>query len=697
MPDQMTRAEINRIRGTRTVPGVCMVCPWHCPSEVFVKDGRVEYVRGNEYAANATTRCVKGIASIHSSRDPDRLLYPMKRNRSGAHERVSWDDALGEIAERLARIKEEFGPESLCYLWHLDSNAAFAHQLFGQLYGSPNLSGHGAACDQDRRLAAMATFAHPLPVKDYANSRFVMLWGTDPFGPNQALHENRELLAAMKRGCKLVVVDPNRSRTAEKAHLWLPIKPGTDGALALAIAHRIIQSGTHDRAFCDEWVHGFDEFAAHLEAKGYTPQWAAPITGIPAETIVAVADEFAATKPALMDGLKGLVNYTTGLDALRTIFALDVITGNVDGPGNLILKELAPLGLPADVPEEAVTTPEKPPLAAAMGFPMAPDLPTQLLPKAVLEGDPYPVKALFFHVCNPVMSDPNTRMFERMMEAVELSVTIDLYMSETAQLSEFVLPEASTYERAEVRESLWAGPQVVLSQPAIEPLGESRPVYEIMRGLAERMGYGRFFQWGTWEDWARKCTAALPVPFEELKERGVWEGPLRFHKYREDVLQTPTGKFEIYSTAFEGMGYAPLPEFTEEHRVKPDGEYPFQLVNCKLQYHCGTHTQNNPYLMAIAGENWAELNPVDASRLGIRDGDRIEIGAPHGSATITARTSESVQPGVVRVPHGHGFGRRFGTLARGKGTHLNPILEARVNPVSGGISFNECKVRIRKA
>ena len=116
-----------------------------------------------------------------------------------------------------------------------------------------------------------------------------------------------------------------------------------------------------------------------------------------------------------------------------------------------------------------------------------------------------------------------------------------------------------------------------------------------------------------------------------------------------------------------------------------------------MQYHCGTHTQNNPYLMAIAGENWAELNPADASRLGIHEGDRVEICSPHASATITARTSESVQPGVVRVPHGHGFGRRFGTLARGKGTHINPLFETRVNPISGGISFNECKVRVRKA
>ena len=171
---------------------------------------------------------------------------------------------------------------------------------------------------------------------------------------------------------------------------------------------------------------------------------------------------------------------------------------------------------------------------------------------------------------------------------------------------------------------------------------------------------------------------------------------MRYHKFKDDGIQTPTGKFEVYSTMFESNGYHPLPVFTEDQRVKPDAEYPFQLINCKSQYHCGTHTQNNPYLMTIAGENWVELNPLDASRLGIANGDLVEIASPQASASITAKVSEAVQPGVAKVPHGHGFGRRFGSTAMGEGTHINPLIDTRVNPISGGISYNECKVRIRK-
>jgi thiosulfate reductase/polysulfide reductase chain A len=697
MEQQNSREIINRIRGTEVVPGVCVVCPWHCATEVFVRDQQVVYVRGNEYAPNGTSRCVKGVSSIHLTRDPDRLLHPMMKNRNGAFGRVTWDDAFSLIAEKLQRIKEQYGPEAVAYLWHLDSNEMFSYQLFTQLYGTPNWSGHGAACDQSRRLAGMITYGHPLPTKDYAHSRFIMLWGEDPLGPNQSLHENRELVETIKSGARLVVVDPYRSRTAERASLWLPINPGTDGALAIAMAYRIIETGAYDAEFCQNYLYGFDAFAEHVKSKQYTPEWAEGITGIPARTIIDVADEFARTRPAVADGLKGIVNYSNGFQAMRSIFILNAITGNVDGPGQLILKEAAPLAPPLTIPDQEIAVPERPIISAAMGYPLAPDIPTQLLPKAVLEGDPYPVKALFFHIINPAMSDPNTVLFRQMMAGLELSVAIELYMTETAQLCDLVLPEASFYERAEVRESLWSGPQVIVSQPAIAPLGESKPLYEIMKGLAQKMGYDQHFVWESWEDWARNVVRELPISLEELKEKGVWQGELRYRKYLETGFQTQSGRIEVYSELLAESGYPPMPVYEEEDRVKPDSEYPFQLINAKMQYHCGTHTQNNPYLMADESENWAELSGQDARQLGIVTGSKVQLESPTGTVSIIARVKEGLKPGVVRVVHGHGFGRTMGRLATGKGAHVNPLLDTRVSSVSGGIGYNECKVSVRRA
>jgi thiosulfate reductase/polysulfide reductase chain A len=697
MGETISRELINQIRGTKVVPGVCTLCPWRCATEVYVRDNKVIYVRGNEYSANKTSLCVKGISSAYLPRDPKRLLHPMRRNSNGVFDRISWDEALTYIAEKLLAIKEKDGPEAVGYFWHHDSNPMFSLQLFTQLYGTPNWSGHGAACDQDRRLASETLFGHPLLTKDYSQSRFIMLWGVDPFGANEALYENRELMEALQRGAKLVVVDPVRSRTAERAHVWLPVRPGTDGALALAMAHRIVETRGYDQEFCSGWLYGFQEFAERVQAQGYTPEWAKEVTGIDQQTIIQLADEFAATRPALMDGLEGLVNYSNGLDAFRTIYTLNAMTGNVDGPGNIILKEPAPLEMPIEIPEKEIVTPERTSLSEAMGYPLAPHIPTRLLPLAAIEHQPYPMKAAFFHIINPAMSEPNSRVFEQMMEVLDLSVTIDLYMTETAQRSDIVLPEASMYERAEVREGLWSGPQVILSQPAIPPVGESKPIYEIMKGLAEKLGYGEYYKWDSWEDWGRRMTQHLPISFEELKEKGCWQGDLAYHKYREEGFRTSSGRIEVSSDTLKEAGYDPLPAYTEAERVLPDEEYPFQLVNAKMQFHCNVQAQNNPYLLGIEDENRAELNPRDAQALDILDGDRIEIASPQHKAVIAVRLREAVQPGVVKVIDEHGFGRRNGGPARGKGTQVNPISETRANPISGEIGYNECKVSIRKS
>lgn len=691
-----SRDAINRIKGTTVTPGVCIVCPWHCPTEVYCRAGEVVYVRGNECSPNQGARCVKGAASIHLARDPNRLQHPLKKNSTGGFDRISWEDAFALIAEKLQRIKDTDGPEAVVFLWHLDSNVLFPFQLFSQLYGTPNCSGHAAACDQDRRLASLSVYGHPMPTRDFALSRFMMLWGYDPLGANESLHESRGLMEALERNARLIVVDPIRSATAEKASRWLPIKPGTDGALALAIAHRIMETESYDRAFCEQWLYGFEEFGEHLVAKEYTPAWAEAITGISRRTIIEVADEFAATKPALMDGFKGLVNYSTGLDAFRTIFTLNALTGNVDGPGNLILKEQSPLGLPCDIPVEAIAAPRRPVLSEGMGYPLAPDIPTQLLPRAVLEQEPYAVKAAFFHITNPLMSEPNTSRYRQMLRQLELSVAIDLYLSETAQECDLVLPEASFYERAEVREGLWSGPQVIVSQPAIAPRGESKPLYEIIKGIAGALGYGRYFQWDSWQEWARRMTKDLPISFAELTERGCWQGELRYHKFVEEGFQTMTGQIEVLSERFQLQGYGGLPVFTEGSRVMPDQEYPFQLTNNKMRFHCNLHTQHNPYLLQLEDENWAELNPLDAARYGVMEGDRIEVASPLDRVVIRARLSENVRPGVLRVIHGHGFGRSAGVLSRGKGAHVNPIIGTNVNPVSGGIGYNECTVRLKK-
>ena len=699
--DPKLSERLAKIKGAKVVKSFCYTCPWQCPTEVYVRDNKIVYHKGNpESPNNIGSRCAKGMASWYVTRDPDRLKYPMRRTNAkggpGQFERISWDEAFTFIADKLKTIADKWGPESLALTCHHDPNTVFYRHLLGGLYGSPNMYAHTSGCEQDRRSACLTLFGHVFPMHDFANSKYVMLWGMNNLGANQGLWESRALLDAKKRGMRLVVVDPNFTETAQKADEWVPIRPGTDSAMALAMCRVIIDENLHDSGFCDSYTNGFSGFRDHLREKDYTPEWAAEITGISADTITRLAREFATTKPAMSAIFKGSGYYTNGHDAGRACYILDAICGQVDGPGHIHLKDWAPLGEPVDIPDDAKRKPEKEALHAAMGYPLAPDLPNSRLPDAVIDGNPYPVKAWWVHATNPIMSDPNRERVQEMFKNLELAVACELYMSETALECDIVLPETSFYEQAEIRQGMWIGPQAILCQPAVDPVGESKPSYEIAKGIAEKMGWGQYFPYEKWEDWGELMMKDVPMSLDELKQKGFWAGDIVYNRL-PNGLPTPSGKIEIFSQAYVDAGYNGYPEWSER-TVKPDADYPLQLTHSKLSMHCNIVTQNNPYLMEICGENWVEVNSRDAAQYGIRDGAEIWVESPKDKIKITAKVVEGLVPGAISIRHGHGFGHwAMGSVAKGKGTHSNNLMDIHTNPVTGANCYNECKVKIRPA
>jgi thiosulfate reductase/polysulfide reductase chain A len=329
-----------------------------------------------------------------------------------------------------------------------------------------------------------------------------------------------------------------------------------------------------------------------------------------------------------------------------------------------------------------------------MGYPLAPDLPTACLPQAVHEGKPYPVKSIIVQSTNTVMSEPDRKRTQEMFRALEFGVAIELYMSETALECDLVLPETSFYEQAEIRQGMWLGPQAVLCQPAVEPVGEAKPLYDIVKGLAQKMGWGEHFAYEKWEDWGERVMADMPITLDELKAKGFWAGEVVYGRPAKG-LETPSGKIEIHSQAFADAGFDPYPVFTER-AVVPDDDYPLQLTHSKLSMHCNIITQNNPYLMEIVGENWVEIHRDDAQRVGVRDGAKVVVESPKDSIVITAKVVDGILPGVISVRHGHGFGHwAMGSVAKGKGAHSNVLMDAHVGPISGANCYNECKVRVR--
>ena len=531
---------------------------------------------------------------------------------------------------------------------------------------------------------------------DFINSKYVMLWGMNNLGANQGLWESRDLIEAQSKGCRLVVVDPNFTETAQKADEWVPIRPGTDGAMALAMCHVIIDEKLYDEEFVNTYCEGFNGFREHIQKKGYTPAWAQEICGIEAQTIARLAREFATTKPAMSAIFKGSGYYTNGHDAARACYILDAICGEVDKPGNIHLKDWAPLGAPVEISEDAIRAPEKEPLHVAMGFPLAPDLPNSRLPEAVINGDPYPVKGLFVHSTNPVMSDPNKDRVLEMFKQLELAVACELYLSETALECDIVLPETSFHEQAEIRQGMWLGPEVILCQPVVDRVGESKPPYEIVKGIAGKMGWGHHFPYEKWEDWGEVAMKDVPMSLDDLKKRGFWAGPIEYNRV-PNGLPTPSGKIEIYSNDYEKAGLNPYPDFVQRS-VIPDADFPLQVTHSKLSMHCNIVTQNNPLLMEVCGENWVEINSGDAAKYGIVDNSHVIVESPKDSIRILAKVVEGLVPGCVSIRHGHGFGHwAMGSIAKGKGAHSNNLMDTHTNPVTGANCYNECKVRVRRA
>lgn len=694
-------SQLAAIKGAKIVKSFCYTCPWQCPTEVFVRDDKIVYQKGNpESPNNIGSRCAKGMASWYVSRDPDRLKYPMLRSNAKGKDpdfkRVSWDDAFNYVADKLKFIAGKWGPEAVVFTCHHDPNTVFYRHLLGDLYGSPNNYTHTSGCEQDRRSACLTLFGHVFPMHDFANSRYVMLWGMNMLGANQGLWESRALMDAKAKGCRLVVVDPSFTETAQKADEWVPIRPGTDGAMALAMCRVIIDERLHDELFVNACCEGFQGFAEHLRSKDYSPAWASNITGIAADRIVRLAREFAKSKPAMSAIFKGSGYYTNGADAGRACFLLNVLTGQVDKPGNLHLKDWAPIGAPVVIPEEAKGKPGKPPLHLAMGYPLAPDLPNSRLPDAVLKGEPYPVKGLFVQSTNPVMSDPNRDRVIEMMRHLELGVALEIYLSETALECDIVLPETSFHEQAEICQGMWLGPEIILCQPVVSPVGEAKPPYEIAQGIARKMGWGQYFDYERWEDWGERMLAGGPITLDELKRKGFWAGEVKYDRVPKG-LPTPSGKIEIYSKAYADAGLSAYPVYTERS-VIPDREYPLQLTHSKLSMHCNIVTQNNPYLMEVCGENWVEINSSDAAKYGISDGEPVIVELPKDKIVIKAKVVEGLVPGCISVRHGHGFGHwAMGSNAKGHGAHSNNLMETHTSPITGANCYNECKVRVRPA
>lgn len=690
------------------IPTVCGMCDAHCGVLAYVVGERLYKLEGNYRHSHSLGRiCSRGSAGIKLLYDPDRVKYPLKRVGEGRFERITWEQAFQEIAERLKAIRDGSGPQSLAWAYHPDLADLWDEQ-FMKAFGSPNIFTHTSLGRSSAMQAAHFTLGWE-PVPDLGHARYIVLFGRNYAESIFYAAATQAIMEAKERGATIIVIDPRLSHMAAQAHEWIPIRPGTDGAMLLAMMNVLVTEKGYDTDFVARYTVGFAELRDYLSDK--TPAWAASICDVPAATIQRIAREFAAAKPAcLVDpGHRGAwgAAYENSFQTARAALALNALVGNYGAKGGLLQPPPSPLGRfqPPLTPEIRASRADG---AGGASFPLASvsDGILHLLPEIILTERPYPVRALFVKHLNLVRSLPNTAKVVKALHKLDLLVAIDTQISDTAALAHYILPESTYLERLEPPSpSAYLITEAALRQPVVKPLYDTKAAYDIIASLAEALGIGKYLDFNV-ETVIEKQLEPLKMKLAEFSRAGVWKGDAApIHSIPS--FATPSGKIELYSQRLRDAGFRPLPEF-EPPRSRPIGVDSFRLIQGRDAAHTGTATQTNAYLHALRSENRVWISAARAARLSIKEGDWITVESEAGQLRARAHTTEGIHPEAVFLVHGSGHhhsdrmyeayskrGRPEKTVCSG-GINDGAIIVERVEPAGGGAAMGETLVRVRR-
>ncbi|HWP62059.1 MAG TPA: NrfD/PsrC family molybdoenzyme membrane anchor subunit [Candidatus Binatia bacterium] len=507
------------------LPSCCNACGGQCGILAHVVDGRVVKIEPNPWNPNNYSNvssdffanydpavgvrdgaaiCPKGNAGLFGLYDPDRVRRPRKRTnpRKGIDEdpgwvEISWEQAIDEIAGKLRALRESGHPEELLW-WSEDHSFVHVQQDFCRLFGTPNYSNHSNLCDVSRKASFKMVMGDERPLPDLGGAKYILLFGWNPTSALKWIYLARIITRALEQGARLVVVDPHLSDTAAKAQEWVPIRPATDGALALAMGHVIVRDKLYDEAFVRDWTVGFEEYA-RLVAEA-TPEWAEAITSVPAKTIERLAREFATTRPAVADVWSGPGQHTNGVQGGRAIALLNALVGSIDRPGGMLIPDKRGEKHVEVEPEAPITAPrfdglEELPFGHSSGvygrgF------------QRLLDGSgPYRPRMGICIYQNLVMSGPGSERIAEALAKLETFVVVDTHESETARLADYLIPGTHYLERYDLNSHWVTWPALGLRQPVVgSPERQTSPYpyrggifgqmaeYEFVAALGRRLG-----------------------------------------------------------------------------------------------------------------------------------------------------------------------------------------------------------------
>ncbi len=666
--------------------GICGICPAGCWVEVGLQAGRLTAIKA---AAGHPLGmiCRRGEQAPEIVYSEHRLRYPLRRvgpKDTHQFERISWDQAYDLIVENLNRIKAESGPEataiytgrgafelSLCDMFQPAGVAVSSASSVLFPFGSPNTMGVGALCYVSfAMLAPHVTMGRMLVnmFSDMENAELLVVWGANPATDSPPLDMHR-LEAAARRGADIVVIDPRRTETVVRTGAqWVPIRPGTDGALALGMLSVMVAEDLYDEDFADRWCHGFPELVSYIQH--FNPEVVADITGVPAATIRDLARRICRATGACPVMYTGLEYSNSGIQAIRAVLTIFALAGQLDVPGGIGLAMLGthfPINRSCNQPnpdlDRAVALDTFPLYSHYRGESHASGL-----VKSVLEGQPYRIRALIIHGASLLTSWPQTPLWRETLNRLDFTVCIDRQLTADAAYADVVLPATTMFE---IESYMGYGPIFRLRERLIEPVGEARNDFLIMAELARRLGYGHLYPQSERElidlalegsGYSRAEVEAaggwvkLPTPLMEYRK---WEkGGLR--PDGRPGFDTPTGKLEIHSMVLEEYGYEPLPKYTEPTEgplgnPQLAGQYPLVFNsgarpnNDFRSQHHGIQGLNRDHPEPVV-----ELNTADADARGISTGDLVEVRTARGAVPFRAHVTEDIVGGSIEANMGGG-------------------------------------------
>ena len=681
-----------------------------CSTLCYIKNGRWTNVEGNPEAGNNWGRgsrslCPKGNSAMAIMYSPTRLEYPMKRvgeKGEGKFERITWDEAIEEIAAKLLEQKELYGPESLGILspqaWAVIQTLG---RRFLNVHGSPNYM-HSAICAMQRAASRVISIGKPADTypAQLDKTELLVIWGANPENSEINRGKPKAIMDALDRGMELIDIRPMREGIGSKADIWVPVRPGTDLALALAVLNVICEEDLYDHDFTENWCNGFDQLAEHV--KQFPPSWASPITGIPEEQIFEVARKMGTTKPMGILYGNGIGDQANdGNWACICICLIEAITGNLDIPGGGGAGKVAPAPLFKTNPVsmlterlEATDEDVEKGYAAGMSKLVANEFPrwyqnsytfgggpgpTSAYHKAfksILTGEPYPLRCVIGQNSNPLSATRQPKEIIECLKALDYYVVVDTAWNPSCDYADIVLPALTNYETSQqfATKNSKAGTWIGMNQVVVDPIGEGKSDWDFYLDLAVAMGYGDDFWGGDMDACLREQLDGSGIDLDELREKGsifvertdgAEPTEPEYRRYAELFEKLPNGKVQCYNEYMGGKldnleldvlpylpiyqgppeGIAETPELVEEYPLVFSDVHAYRLAN----HSCYV---NIPYLREMQPEPWFKINPATAAQYGIEDGDWCRVESPHGWVKLVARALPTIPPDVLMSRRG---------------------------------------------